>query len=181
MNSDLISLTKEKQSLTAEYISSPALKKSHVLSFCSMVTFHKKELMGRKLFLLLLIIKPFHCFLMRFSCYVSSKWICCLFTHKEKCQSKPLFQLKVPLKQNLYGWIYIYTWPSGLWASLVAQIVKNLPGMQETWVQSLGWEDLLEEGMATHTSILAWRILMDRGAWQATVYGVAKSWAGLSD
>ena len=63
----------------------------------------------------------------------------------------------------------------------MAQIVKNLPGMQETWVQSLGWEDLLEEGMATHTSILAWRILMDRGAWQATVYGVAKSWAGLSD
>ena len=70
---------------------------------------------------------------------------------------------------------------SVLLASLVSQLVKNLPGMQETWVQSLGWEDLLEEGMATHTSILAWRILMDRGAWRATVYGVAKSWAGLSD
>ena len=39
--------------------------------------------------------------------------------------------------------------------------------MQETWVQSLGWEDLLEEGMATHSSILAWRIPMDRGAWRA--------------
>ena len=41
------------------------------------------------------------------------------------------------------------------WASLVAQMVKNLSAMQETWVQSLGWEDPLEEGMATHTSILA--------------------------
>ena len=50
------------------------------------------------------------------------------------------------------------------WASLVAQMVKNPPAMQETWVQSLGWEDPLEEGMATHSSILAWRILMDRGA-----------------
>ena len=50
--------------------------------------------------------------------------------------------------------------------------------MQETrevWVQSLGWEDLLEEGMTTHSSILAWRILKDRGAWQATVHGVTKS------
>ena len=47
--------------------------------------------------------------------------------------------------------------------------------MRETWVRSLGWEDLLKEGMATHSSILAWIIPMDRGAWQATVYGVAKS------
>ena len=44
------------------------------------------------------------------------------------------------------------------WASLVAQMVKNLPAMQETWVQFLGWEDPLEEGLATHSSILAWRI-----------------------
>ena len=43
------------------------------------------------------------------------------------------------------------------WASLVAQMLKNLPTMQETWVRLLGWEDLLEEGMATHASILAWR------------------------
>ena len=41
------------------------------------------------------------------------------------------------------------------WASLVVQLVKNLPGMQETWVQSLGWEDPLEKGKATHSSILA--------------------------
>ena len=65
--------------------------------------------------------------------------------------------------------------------SLVAQMVENLPVMWETWVQSLGWEDPLEEGMATHSSILAWRILMDRGAWRAAVHGVAKSQTGLSD
>ena len=44
-----------------------------------------------------------------------------------------------------------------LWASLVAQLVKTPPAMMETWVQSLGWEDPLKEGMATHSSILAWR------------------------
>ena len=44
-----------------------------------------------------------------------------------------------------------------------------------------GWEDLLEEGMATHSSILAWRIPMDRGGWLATVHEVAKSWTQLSD
>ena len=43
-------------------------------------------------------------------------------------------------------------------ASLVAQLVKNLPAVQETWVRSLGWEDPLEKGKATHSSILAWRI-----------------------
>ena len=43
------------------------------------------------------------------------------------------------------------------WASLVAQLVKNLPAMQETWVPSLDWEDPLEKGMATHSGILAWR------------------------
>ena len=44
------------------------------------------------------------------------------------------------------------------WASLVAQLVKNPPTMQQTWVQSLGWEDPLEKGKATHSSILVWRI-----------------------
>ena len=52
--------------------------------------------------------------------------------------------------------IYIPT--NSAWVSLVAQTVKNLPAMRETWVQFLGWEDPLEEGMATHSSILAWRI-----------------------
>ena len=44
------------------------------------------------------------------------------------------------------------------WASVVAQLVKNPTAMRETWVRSLGWEDPLEEGMATHSSVLAWRI-----------------------
>ena len=51
--------------------------------------------------------------------------------------------------------------------SLVAQLVKNLPVMQKIWVRFLGWEDPLEKEMATHSSILAWRIPVDRGAWQA--------------
>ena len=54
-------------------------------------------------------------------------------------------------------------------------MVKNLPATWETWVRSLGWEDPLEEGMTTHSSVLAWRIPMDRGAWWATVHGVAES------
>ena len=53
--------------------------------------------------------------------------------------------------------------------------------MWETWVLSLGWEDPLEEGMATHSSILAWRIYMDRGAWRAKDHGVTKSWTLLHD
>ena len=61
------------------------------------------------------------------------------------------------------------------WASLVAQFIKNLPAVWETWVQFLGWEDPLEKGMATSSNILAWKIPMDRGAWQAAVYGVANS------
>ena len=68
-----------------------------------------------------------------------------------------------------------------IWASLIAQLVKNPPAMWETRVQSLGWKDSLEEGMATHSSILVWRIPMDRGAWQATGHGVAKSQTLLSD
>ena len=60
-------------------------------------------------------------------------------------------------------------------------MVKNLPAVQETWVQSLGWEDPLEEGMTTHSSILAWRIPKDRGALRATVHGVAKSRTRLSN
>ena len=59
------------------------------------------------------------------------------------------------------------------WASLVAQLVKDLPAMWETWVRSLGWEDLLEKAKATHSSILAWRI-----PW--IIHGVAKSWTWLS-
>ena len=54
-------------------------------------------------------------------------------------------------------------------------MVKNPSEMQETWVRSLGWENSMEEGMATHPSILAWRIPIDRGAWQAILHGLKKS------
>ena len=66
--------------------------------------------------------------------------------------------------------IYIY-----VWGSLVAQLVRNLPAMRETWVRSLGWEDPLEKGKATYSSILAWRI-----PW-TTVHGFAESDTRLSD
>ena len=76
--------------------------------------------------------------------------------------------------------------------SLVAQTVKHLPTMRKTWVQPLGQEDLLEKGMATHSSILGegsgtplqhscLENPMDGGAWWAAVHGVAKSWTRLSD
>ena len=68
-----------------------------------------------------------------------------------------------------------------LLASLVAQSIKNLPAMRETWVRPLSWEVLLEEGIATHSSILAWRIPMDRGTWRASVHVVAKSQTQLSN
>ena len=70
------------------------------------------------------------------------------------------------------------------WVSLVAQLVKNLPAVWESWVRSLGWEDPkcpLEKGKAIYFSILAWRIPMDRGAWWATDHRVAKSQTQLSN
>ena len=63
----------------------------------------------------------------------------------------------------------------------MTQMVKKPPTMQETWVRSLGWEKPLEEGMAAHSSITAWRTPMDRGALQATVHGVAESRSVVSD
>ena len=66
-----------------------------------------------------------------------------------------------------------------------ALVVKNPPAnagdMRHAGVRSQGWEDILEEGMATHSSILAWRVLTDRGAWGAAVQRVAKSRTQLSD
>ena len=56
----------------------------------------------------------------------------------------------------------------------MAQMAMNLPAMWETWIRSLGWEDSLEEGMATHSSVLAWRIPKDRGAWRDAVHGGRK-------
>ena len=60
-------------------------------------------------------------------------------------------------------------------------MVKNLPAMWETWVRSLGWEDPLEKGMATHSSILAWRIPWTEDPGKATVHGVTKSLKQLSN
>ena len=66
-------------------------------------------------------------------------------------------------------------------AVLAALLVKNLPAVQETLVPLLDPKGPLEEGMATHSNILAWRIPMDRGTWQATIRGIAKSWIQLSN
>ena len=68
-----------------------------------------------------------------------------------------------------------------MWTSLVAQMVKRLPTMQKTRVQSLGQEDLLEKEMATHSSILAWKIPWTEEPGRAAVYGVTKSWTQLRD
>ena len=57
----------------------------------------------------------------------------------------------------------------------MTQLLKNPPVVWETWVRTLGWEDPLEKGMATNSNILAWRTPKDRGAWRATVHGVAES------
>ena len=67
------------------------------------------------------------------------------------------------------------------WPSLVAQMLKNLPAMPEAWVQSLGWEDTLEKGMATHSSILAWRISWTEEPGGLQSKGVTKSQIQLSN
>ena len=84
----------------------------------------------------------------------------------------------------------LYHWATGETSLTVLKIVnhyaehqaslKNLPTIQETWVRSLSLEDPLE-GHVNHLSILAWRIPMDRGAWQATFHGITKSQTWLSD
>ena len=63
----------------------------------------------------------------------------------------------------------------------MAQKVKNPPALQETRVRFRGWDNLLEKGMATHSSIPDWRIPVERGAWCATGHGVAKTETQLSD
>ena len=66
----------------------------------------------------------------------------------------------VTIGQSTHMWPLHIAWSSSKYsgAFLMAQMINNPPSMQETWVQSLGWEDSLEKGMATHSSILAWRI-----------------------
>ena len=68
-----------------------------------------------------------------------------------------------------------------LWASLVAQMVKNPPSVQVTWIWYLGWKDPPEKGMTTDSVILAWRSLMNRGAWWVIVLGVVKIQTWLSN
>ena len=69
--------------------------------------------------------------------------------------------VQVDMCIRLYMCVYVY-----VWASLAAEMVKNAPAMWETWVLSLGWENPLEEVMASYSNILAWRIPMDRGVQQ---------------
>ena len=94
----------------------------------------------------------------------------------EKCRLLPS-QAKLPLENtsSLTEAYLTYLTLVSCGLPWCLKIVKNPPAMWETWVRSLCWEAPLEEGTATHSSILAWRIPLDRGAWQATVYGVAKS------
>ena len=103
--------------------------------------------------------------------WIKSNWI---------SANKLSFESSSLKDMNDASWYY---WRTIQWRIyfLVAQTVKKLPVMWETWVRSFGWEGPLEESMATHSSTLAWRISMDRGAWQATVHGVAKSRTRLSD
>ena len=75
-------------------------------------------------------------------------------------------------KQYFLMTVIFHRW--WFWGFLVAQAMKNPSAMWETWVQSVGWKDPLEEGMATHSNILAWRIPMNREAWRATVHGVGR-------
>ena len=104
-----------------------------------------------------------------------------MHTHSSSPQDLLNHFLEVPLE-----FIQLGHWPSDIWeaplqwASPVAQMVKNLPAMQETWVRPPGREDPLENGMATHSSIVAWRIPKDRGAWLDAVLTVAKSRTRLS-
>ena len=90
------------------------------------------------------------------------------------------YRLAQEWREYLLYWDWLGKGKKG-WASLVAQMVKSLPEMQETQVQSVNWEDPLEKEMATHSSILAWRIPWNRKVWWATVHGVTKSQTWLSD
>ena len=80
-------------------------------------------------------------------------------SRERNTRSRKRLYILLPIMPLSSFFIYAY-----IWASLVAQMVKNPPAMLETPVRFLSWEDPLEEGMATHSSILAWKIPMDRGA-----------------
>ena len=86
--------------------------------------------------------------------------------------------LKVTNQKILKPEFYLSPIPK---SALLVKVITGIAGMEKTWVWSLGREDSLEKEMANHSSILAWRIPMDRGSWWAAVHGVAKSWIQLSD
>ena len=95
--------------------------------------------------------------------------------HSPNLPPRPWGCLRLPEKLRLReGTWFVAVFPDG-------SDSKESSSVQETRVQSLGQEDPLEKGMATQSSILAWRNPLDRGAWRATVHGVAKSWTRLSD
>ena len=79
------------------------------------------------------------------------------------------------LRPFLYS-SFVYSCHLLLISSASVRSILNLPAMQETWVRSLGWEDPLEKGRAYPLQYSCLENSMDRGAWQATVQGVAKSW-----
>ena len=91
------------------------------------------------------------------------------------CVLNKLVQLK---KKSLQKLSWLVRWKG---ASLVAPDGKEVACNAGDGVRSLGWEDPLEKGMATHSSILAWRNAIDRGAWWATIHGVTKSWTRQSN
>ena len=83
--------------------------------------------------------------------------MCFLYIYISKCVCVYIYNMYVCTCINIYTSTYIHVYIH-IWAFLVAQFVKNLPAMWETWVQSLGFENPMEKGKATHFSILAWRI-----------------------
>ena len=97
----------------------------------------------------------------------------------EDLEQKPSWKQYTAKQRDIYSSSYADS-KCKLRAFLVAQMVKNLPAMQETWVQSLDLEDLLEKEMATHSSSLAWKIPWTKEPGRVTVHGVTKSWTWLS-
>ena len=104
--------------------------------------------------------------------------ILCILPQFVRKQKPCLFTSRVGRRWLLkLNEIIIHQTPSmSFWYITGAQMVKNVPAMWEAWVRSLGWEDPLEEGTATHYRIRAWRLPIDRGTWWAPVHRVAKSW-----
>ena len=97
------------------------------------------------------------------------------YRSSENCLSCVITGITLKKVVHNVSWVSWVTNTSRLGASLIIQLAKNPPTIRETWVESLGWEGPLEEGMTTHFSILAWRIPTDSGAWRAAVHGVAES------